>query len=214
MDPLPGTSRSGAAFAGAVRLAAPVFAVVAGVAAVISAGAAPFADAAPVAALVVVWAAVVTAVTPAPASAGAAAFVVVARPAAALSAPAGATPFAAPACAESAALSGVGVVPFGAGSPSGLTLIAEPTLPPGRAAVTIGAADVPLPGAGASAAEVSGRASVPAGVDFARPVGFSAASPVGRFEPATDGATSWDTGLLNTSRSTDRIGPATPALAR
>ncbi|HTF10552.1 MAG TPA: hypothetical protein VK659_20510, partial [Asanoa sp.] len=80
---------------------------------------------------------------------------------------------------------------------SGLTVAAVPTLPPGRAEVTIGApaaSRAPLP----AVASVSGRASTPAGADS---VGFPvvcSASPVGRTEPATGGATSWDTGLLNT----------------
>ncbi|HEV7706936.1 MAG TPA: hypothetical protein VGP16_01955 [Asanoa sp.] len=96
---------------------------------------------------------------------------------------------------------------------SGLTVAAAPTLPPGRAEVTMGAPAVPrvpLP-AGVS---VSGRASTPAGADSVGCPVVCSASPVGRTVPATGGATSWDTGLLNTSRSTDRIGPATPALAR
>ncbi|MEV4622018.1 hypothetical protein AB0J74_25330 [Asanoa sp. NPDC049573] len=98
---------------------------------------------------------------------------------------------------------------------SGFTVAAVPTLPPGRAEVTMGAPPAgpgaPLPAAGAS---VAGRASTAAGADSVGCPVVCSASPVGRFEPATDGATSWDTGLLNTSRSTDRIGPATPALAR
>ncbi|GIF52925.1 hypothetical protein Afe04nite_74640 [Asanoa ferruginea] len=98
-------------------------------------------------------------------------------------------------------------------APSGVTVAAAPTLPPGRADVTIGAPAgpwAPLP----VAVSVSGRVSTPAGADSVGCPVVCSASPVGRFEPATGGATSWDTGLLNTSRSTDRIGPATPALAR
>ena len=102
--------------------------------------------------------------------------------------------------------------PFG----EGVTVAAAPTLPPGRAAVTIGAADAPLPVVVSAAGAVvsSGRASASAGDDVVNLPVVCSASPVGRVEPVTDGATSWDTGLLNTSRSTDRIGPATPALAR